>query len=288
LPSSHIVIQSLWLGLANGMGYAVFALGLALVFGVLGVIRFDYGEFFMLGPMLLWALMTATGINFVVAAVLSVLIITALGFCVDRVAIQPFIETSPLMVFVSTLGISLILFNGASAIWGTMVVKVLWPFTQRVSAGGINITIERIILFIGGILLFAGLQLFLAKTTMGKLIRATAQNLTGAKLVGINTKKIYSLTIMLASAIAAVSGLLLGQVWQTYTGLGQSVLIIGFAVVVVAGMGSIKGCLAVGLIMGVAEALFSFIQPYLALVLVYALMVILLLWKPQGLFRKEF
>ena len=143
-------------------------------------------------------------------------------------------------------------------------------------------------LFVAGGVTIVGLHLLLTKTRLGKMMRATAQNLTGARLIGTNTQRVYDFTLIIASAIAGLAGILMLLISTAYPTMGQPLLLMGFSVVIVAGMGNLKGAVVVGLSLGVMEALFGqYVDTYFRSAFVYAVMVIVLLLRPQGLFGKR-
>jgi branched-chain amino acid transport system permease protein len=137
-----------------------------------------------------------------------------------------------------------------------------------------------------GAIAIGGIMLLLRRSKLGKQMRATAQNLTGASLIGINVQKVYAYTMLIASVLAALAGILVAPLLVAYPTMGQAVLIKGFCVVVVGGMASIKGAVIFGLSIGVLESLFGqYVSPLYRQVFIYGIMVVALLLKPEGLFK---
>jgi len=280
-------LQQSWNGLVNGVGYVQFALGLALIFGVLRVINIAHGEFFMIGAMVVASLQQLFGLNFFIALIPSVILVSALGIICNRVAVRPLLDAPELSTLLSTLAISYILLNAGRVIWPhPMTVKT--PFTEILKLGDIRITESSLMsVFLGG-LIIAALYYFLTKIRMGKEIQATAQNRTGANLVGINVKGIYDITFIISAALAALGGISVAPVWQPQTMMGQYVLLKGFAILVVGGMGNVTGCLVIGLATGVVEAFFgNYVSIYYKEGFLFIIMIVMLLLKPQGLFVRE-
>lgn len=280
-------LQQSWNGLVNGVGYVQFALGLALIFGVLRVINIAHGEFFMIGAMVVASLQHLFGLNFFIALIPSVILVSALGIICNRLAVRPLLDAPELSTLLSTLAISYILLNAGRVIWPhPMTVKT--PFTEILKLGDIRITESSLMsVFLGGVII-AALYYFLTKIRMGKEIQATAQNRTGANLVGINVKGIYDITFIISAALAALGGISVAPVWQPQTMMGQYVLLKGFAILVVGGMGNVTGCLVIGLATGVVEALFgNYVSIYYKEGFLFIIMIVMLLLKPQGLFVKE-
>jgi len=279
--------QQVWNGLANGVAYVIFALGLTLIFGVLKVTNIAHGEFFMLGAMALVSFQELLGINFFIALILSTLLVAGLGIVSNRIAVRPLLAASPLSTLLSTLAVSYILLNTSIIIW-PFPKSVRPPVSGTLDFGGIRITAASLISFGIGGLVIAGLYFFLSKLKLGKEIDATSQSRVGASLTGINVKKIYDLTFVIAAALAAIGGALVAPLWQANTSMGQYVLLKGFAIVVVAGMGNVLGCLWVGLLAGVSEALFGqYVAMYYKEGFLFGVMVISLLLKPEGLFTRR-
>ena len=279
--------QQVWNGLANGAVYVLFSLGLTLIYGVLRVINIAQGEFFMLGALTFWSLRKFLEMDFLVALVVSILMIAVLGFICNRLAVRPLLTASPLSTLLSTLAVSYVLIN---------VAIILWPFPQVVKlpwAGGldlvgINISAASLFSIAAGAIAVTLLHLFVTRVRIGKEIEATAEDIEGAKLVGINVNRIYDLTFAIGAGLAAVGGILAAPLWQASTSMGQLVLLKGFAILVVAGLGSVLGCVVVGLLGGIGEALFGqYISMYYKEGFFYGIMILTLLLRPEGLFAKR-
>jgi branched-chain amino acid transport system permease protein len=227
------------------------------------------------------------GLNFFIALIPSVILVSALGIICNRVAVRPLLDAPELSTLLSTLAISYILLNAGRVIWPhPMTVKT--PFTEILKLGDIRITESSLMsVFLGG-LIIAALYYFLTKIRMGKEIQATAQNRTGANLVGINVKGIYDITFIISAALAALGGISVAPVWQPQTMMGQYVLLKGFAILVVGGMGNVTGCLVIGLATGIVEAFFgNYVSIYYKEGFLFIIMIVMLLLKPQGLFVRE-
>lgn len=279
--------QQVWYGLIIGASYVLFASGLALVFGIMGVFNMAHGELYMLGAMLLGSLMLHLGMNFFLAAVICIVSVGVLGLILNRLAIQPLVHVSPLAIFVSTIGLSFVMLHGSIAIWGGIPIVIDSPFGEVLNVGGVRISQHSIMVFVVGAVAIAGVVLLLTRSKLGKQMRATAQNLTGAKLVGIRVEKVYAYTMVVASVLAALAGVLVAPLLVAYSTMGQHMLIKGFCIVVVGGMASIRGAIIFGLTIGVLEALFGqYVSPLHRSVFIYGIMVVVLMLKPEGLFRR--
>ena len=280
--------QQLWNGLLNASIYVIFAAGLSLVFGVMRVINMAHGELTMLGAMLLYTVTNLLDISYYWGAVIVVAIMATVGLLLNRVAVLPFLGQSELRVILSTIAVSFVMLHGSIAAWGSGPKGVEAPFNSIVKVGGIFITTASLLLIGTCFVAVVGLHLLLARTRLGKMTRATGQNLLGARLIGINTTRIYDTTLIIASALAALAGVLIVLVSAASPNLGQPLLITGFAVVIVAGMGNVPGAIAVGLFLGTSEALFGqYVSTYYRQGYLYAVMIVVLLLRPQGLFGRR-
>ena len=286
--SWDIIGQQLWNGLLNGSIYVIFAAGLSLVFGVMRVINMAHGELTMLGAMLLYTVTTWMGLGYFAGAALVVAIMALVGFVVNRVTVRPFLGQSELVVILSTVALSFVLLNGSLVVWGSEPKGVDEPFNRILEFGGVHITTAGLLLVGVCFAAVLALYLMLSHTKLGKKTRATGQNLLGARLIGINTTAVYDSTLMIASGLAALAGVLIVLVSTSSPNLGQPLLITGFAVVIVAGMGNVGGAVVVGLFLGITEALFGqFISTYYRQGYLYVVMIAVLLLRPQGLFGRR-
>jgi len=273
----------------NGSGYILFAAGMALTFGVMRVMNFAHGEIYMMGGMLTYALTRSAGLNIVEAAVLAIIIVAILGLVVNRVVIQPVLAVSAAAPLLATIALSFILLNGAGAIWSN-IARIILPSALfgTVRGGGLAISYAGLAVIGAGILIAVGLHVFMAKAPLGKQMRATVQNITGASLVGINTKRIYDFTLIISSALAALGAILLGFIHTVNPAMGQPVLLIGFVIVVVAGMGNLLGAAVTAVGVGIVESLLvTYAVPEYAEAMIYVMLIIILLIRPEGLFTRK-
>jgi len=283
-----ILGQQIWNGLLNGSIYVIFAAGLSLVFGVMRVINMAHGELTMLGAMLLFTVTSVMGLSYFAGAALVVVMMALAGFLVNRVTVRPFLGHSELVVIVATVALSFRLLNGSLVVWGSTPKGVDKPFNEVLQVGGVYMTTAQILLV--GVCFTAVLALYLVltRTKLGKMTRATGQNLLGARLIGINTTAVYDATLIIASGLAALAGVLIVLISAASPNLGQPLLITGFAVVIVAGMGNVGGAVAVGLFLGLTEALFGqYVSTFYRQGYLYVVMIIVLLLRPQGLFGRR-
>ena len=277
--------QQIWNGLVTGIAYSIFAMGLTIIFGMMRVINMAHGEFYMLGAMLLYTLTVWLGVPFFLALVLSALAVAVVGILFNQVAVRPLLSQQPLTIMLSSMAVSVIGVNLATIIWNTDTRVIPTPFEGEIHVAGLimsNATIGLSLIGIGALVL---LHLFLTRTVLGSIMRATAQDSVGAALVGINVKRVYSFTVAIAAMLAALAGGIIGPIWSASPTMGQDILIKGFAVVVVGGMGNARGCVITGLLLGVTEALFGqYISMFYRDVYAFAVLLLVCLVRPQGLF----
>lgn len=281
---TEFVLQLLANGLSNGVGYAFVALGLTLVFGVLHVINFAHGEVFMVGA-LAALLGTRWGLPYLATLPLAVLVGVALGALLDRVCVAPLLARShdKSEVLLATFAASIIVFEAVFVSFGAQAENV--PGIPGVwTAGGVAVPWQRVFVLGAGIVVLVGMEFLLRRTAFGVQLRAVAQSAFAARVVGIRVQRVNSLTFVLASAIAGLGGALLAPVILYSPQIGHAVIIKAFVVVVMGGLGSVRGAVVFGVLLGVVEALAgAFISEGFAAAAIYALMLVTLLWRPHGL-----
>lgn len=283
---TSIFAQQIWNGLIIGMVYVLFSLSLNLITGVLGVINMAQGELYMLGAVVLWAMSVLLKVNIFVGLGISVMTIGAFGLLLNIVAIKPLQTKDPLSVLLSTIAVSIILVFGTTLVIGSDARVIETPFEGSIQLFGALIPNSDIVMFFIGIVAIAGVFLIL-RTSLGKAIRATAQDRIGASLVGINTERIYAFTAAIASGFAALVGGIMGPIVCVYPSMGENLLLKGFAVMVISGMGKLKECIIVGFVIGIMESLFGqYISTNYKEVFVFGLLVLVCLLRPQGIFNK--
>ena len=282
-----LFLQQLINGLANGMGYVLIAVGLTLVFGVLRIVNFAHGEFYMLGAYSTYYAMSLAGLPYIPALLCATLLVAALGVLANRFFFAPLLKEHEFTVLLSSLGLALLLAHAAEAVFGADPKYLDTPFSDATFEwGDITVTQQRLLVIGVAVLLIVWVYAFIRFTRMGQMMQATAQHPQGAALTGIDTRFVHSYTFALACALAALSGALVGPTTMLFPTVGDWAVLKGFIVVVVGGLGSISGALLGGLILGVAEALGgSYISMGFKDAIGYAIIIAVLLWRPHGLFH---
>src|SRR6056297_2844474 len=251
-----LLLQQITNGLVNGVTYVLIATGLTLVFGVLHIINFAHGEFYMLGAFFTFFVSKLLGLDYITAGVLATVAVAALGILANRFFFWPLRKEHEFTLLLSSLGLALLLTNGGELVFGADPKYISSPFADSIVAmGPMILTQQRILIFAVGAVTLLLLYLFIKNTTMGKMMRATAQNPEGAALTGVDIRRVYTVTFVLACGLAALAGALVGPTAMIYPTVGSWAVLKGFIVVVLGGLGSIVGALIGGLTLGVVEAL---------------------------------
>jgi branched-chain amino acid transport system permease protein len=276
-------------GLVSGTFYALSALGLTLVFGLMRVVNFAHGELYVVGGLLGWALTEIAGVNFFVTLAIVVVAMGIAGYLIDRVLMTRVRGQGEEPTILLTIGLSIFLSNTALLIVGTVPQTVVSPFQNKpLFLGPVVITQSRLALVAICAALIVSAYLLIQKTTLGRAMRATFQDPMAAQLAGIRTSHIYGFTFALGSALAGAAGMLLGSIYVVQATIGGVVSLKAFVVVILGGMGSFAGAIVGGLILGVSEALWGgYIATGYVDAIGFALVVVMLLVRPYGLFNKR-
>jgi branched-chain amino acid transport system permease protein len=271
-----------------GLLLFMLAAGLTLIFGIMGVVNLAHGSFYMLGAYLAWSLSVqfdSLALAIVVGAALSI----AFGLALEWLLFRHFYQRDHLDQVLLTFGLIYIFEEMRSIFWGDDVHGVVIPALLK---GSIPLTdtlsypIYRIFMSVVCIALASGLYLLISKTRLGMKIRAGAFNRDMAEALGINIKLIHSLVFALGVGLAAVAGMIAAPVASVYPNMGSQVVIMCFVVVVIGGIGSVRGALIAALMVGLVDTFGKVLLPSVSGMLVYMLMAAVLLFKPEGLFKQ--
>ena len=289
MTSDVVFWQQAYFGLINGAVYVLFAAGLNLLFGVMHVVNLAHGELAMLGGMLTVTFASLIGLPFAVSVLLSLAVVPVIGLVVSRVAIRPLMGASMLMPLLSTFGVSMILLHGAVRLWGPTPRQLeAAPFQTVFRPGGVAISAQSLMLLVVTTVVMFSLYILLTRTSLGWKIRAVQQNPMGARVIGLNIGGVYDATVMIASFLAAVAGIFSIAVVPYNPNMGQPLLLFGFAVVIVAGMGNVWGVIVAGLAIGILEALFGqYVSTFFRQAFIFSLMLLAMTLRPQGLFGRR-
>lgn len=268
-----------------GSVYALFAVGMVLVFGVMQVLNFAHGAVFMAGAYICYAVFTWVADSYLVALLAAALGGAAVGLLLERLVFRRLRENLPMQI-VASLGLVLMAQNGALLIFGPEAVPIAVPALRRtLQFGELGLTVQQIVILATTAVGMVGLQVFLTRSRLGTAMRAAAQDLQAARVVGIDPARVFALTFALASLMAALGGALLGPLFLVSPGMGDLPLLKGLTAIVLGGMGSVGGAVLGGLAIGVIEAESTLVAPtdYRDLI-VFGLLILVLLLRPQGLF----
>ncbi|WP_218242791.1 branched-chain amino acid ABC transporter permease [Comamonas fluminis] len=283
------LLSQLLLGLVNGSFYAILSLGLAVIFGLLNVINFAHGALFMLGAMVTWMAMSYFQINYWVMLILSPLLVGLLGVLIERFLLRWIYKLDHLYGLLLTLGLSLLIEGVFRSIYG---VSGLGYDTPELLEGATNLGFMilpnyRAWVVVASIVVCVATWFVIEKTRIGAYLRAGTENPRLVEAFGVNVPVMITLTYAFGAALAAFAGVLAAPVYQVTPLMGQNLIIVVFAVVVIGGMGSIMGSIITGLALGVIEGLTKVFWPEASSTVVFFIMVIVLLIRPAGLFGKE-
>ncbi len=272
-------------GLLMGGLYALVAVGLTIIFGTMNVVNFAHGEFVMLGMFATYWLHSFTGLDPLVLIFAVMPLMFIFGALVQRSLIQRVVSDPHETQILLTLGISVLLMNGALLLWGPEPRAVPTPYAfAALSFGAVRIPLPRLIAFLVALLLAALLWAFLTRTDLGRALRATSENPDWAVLMGIDPVKMYVLAFGIGIALAAAAGTLMTPFFNTFPRAGVFFGMIAFVVVVLGGMGNILGAVLGALVIGVTESLTGqFVALDLSMFGVFVLFLLVLIFKPTGI-----
>ena len=283
------MLSQLLLGLVNGSFYAILSLGLAVIFGLLNVINFAHGALFMLGALLTCMAMNYFGINYWVMLIVAPLIVGVFGILIERLLLRWIYKLDHLYGLLLTLGLTLMIEGVFRSIYG---VSGLGYDTPELLEGATNLGFMimpsyRAWVVVASIVVCIATWYVIEKTKLGSYLRAGTENPRLVEAFGINVPVMITLTYAFGAALAAFAGVLAAPIYQVTPLMGQNLIIVVFAVVVIGGMGSIMGSILTGLGLGVIEGFTKVFYPEASSTVVFVIMAIVLLIRPAGLFGKE-
>lgn len=280
---ANAIVQGVLLG---GL-LALFACGLSLLFGVVGVINLAHGDFAVLAAYVAVALLPSTRVNALWAIVFVVPIFAVFGYGVQRTILQRSLEVSPLTTLLVTFGLSVVIENsllqGFSADSHSLSIGALVSDSLRINSQ-ISVAWLRLGILLVAIVVLAGIGLLLSRSNIGRQIRAVADDREAAQISGVNSRHVMGIAAAIAFGTIALAGLSYGMYAQFAPYSGTSLLLFSFEAVVIGGLGSLWGTLAGGLVLGVAQALGSQVDPSLGILVGHLVFLAVLAFRPTGLF----
>jgi branched-chain amino acid transport system permease protein len=271
-----------------GLLLFMLAAGLTLIFGIMGVVNLAHGSFYMLGAYVAWSISSMTG-SFTMAIIVGAVLSVVFGLLLERLLFRRFYRRDHLDQVLLTFGLIYIFEESRSILWGDDVHGVKIPDILSASVPLTeNLSYPVYRLFMSGVCVALALALYLliSKTRLGMKIRAGAFNRDMTEALGVNIKLIHAVVFAIGVALATVAGMIASPISSVYPNMGSQVLIMCFVVVVIGGIGSVRGALISALLVGLVDTFGKVLLPQLAGMLVYMLMAAVLLWKPEGLFRQ--
>jgi len=287
--SMPALLSQLLLGLVNGSFYAILSLGLAVIFGLLNVINFAHGALFMMGAVGSWMAMTYLGINYWVMLIAAPIVVGAFGIVIERLLLRRIYKLDHLYGLLLTLGLTLLIEGGFRSVYGVSGLSYSAP---EALSGGTNLGFMflpnyRAWVVVASLVVCFATWYAIEKTRLGAYLRAGTENPRLVEAFGVNVPLMVTLTYGFGVALAAFAGVLAAPVIQVSPLMGQNLIIVVFAVVVIGGMGSIMGAIITGLGLGVIEGLTKVFYPEASSTVVFLIMVVVLLIRPAGLFGNE-
>lgn len=288
-----MLIEQLINGITLGSIYAVVALGFTLVFGVLGIINMAHGEIFMMGAFVGVILTGVLGWPLWLAFLISIAVTGILGYLLERFALRPLRGkkgVSHLAPLISTIGVSILLENLTHHFFGAGNKPFRTPFAEiSFQVGSITIYLVQLVIFVISVILMVSLSYWLSKTKAGKALRATAENLETASILGVDTKRIIILTVVIASAMGGIAGILVGMAFNSVSPqMGLAIGLKGLAIIILGGMGNVKGAMVGGLILGLSETiLVAYGNSGYRDAIAFIMIIVILLLRPQGIFGQK-
>ena len=277
------------LGLINGSFYAVLSLGLAVIFGLLNIINFAHGALYMMGAFVSWIMLKFLGVPFWFALALSPLIVGAFGVLIERTMLRPLHELDHLYSLLLTFGLTLVITGVFQYSYG--VSGKPYPIPDILS-GGVNLGFMylpkyRAFIIVMSILVCFSTWFLIEKTRLGAYLRAATENPEMVSAFGINVPILVTLTYGFGVGLAAFAGVLAAPVYSVNPVMGNDLIIVVFAVIVIGGMGSILGAIISGFSLGLVEGLTKVFYPEGSTTIIFIIMALVLLLKPSGIFGRE-
>jgi len=288
MPTGSQLLNAVLSGLGIGGLFAVTALGLSLVFGVMRLINLAHGEFIVLGAYLAYYLTQLAGLDPLIGMLIAAPAVALLAYPLQHYGLSPVMSRGAEAPLLITFGVSVVLQNLFIIFFTPDVRSLSGPYAQaNVDILGVKLPVIYIICLAMAIVLLAITHLVVSRTGLGRRLRASAEDATAAEVMGVNVRRVYSATYAIAAGTAAIGGVLVGLAFSFAPTTGTMYLVTGFAVVVLGGVGSIKGTLVGGLLLGVIESVgAAFVGDGWRDFIGFVVFLIVLSIRPQGIFGR--
>jgi branched-chain amino acid transport system permease protein len=284
-----VLSGQLLIGFINGAFYALLSLGLAIIFGLLKIINFAHGAMYMLGALLTVIMFNTLGVNYWVALFMAPLLVGVFGVLVEYFLLRRIAGQDHIYSLLLTFGVALIIQGVLTNIYGVSGLRYAMPdmFKGGIKLDFMFLPYYRAWVIVVALLVCFGTWFMIEKTKLGAYLRAGTEDSQLMQGFGINVPLLVSLTYGFGVALAAFAGVLAAPIYSVTPGMGANTLIVVFAVVVIGGMGSIGGAIITGILMGVIEGLTKTFYPPASSAVIFLVMVVVLMFRPSGLFGKE-
>ena len=274
-------------GVVFGAALGLLALGLTVVFGLLGVMNFAHGELYMLGAYAGIVVIGATQ-SFWVALLVAPLLVGVLAALTEVATLRPIYRREPLHGLILTFGLALVFREGARQIWGGDMRRIIEPISGGVPLLGMTYPKYRVFLLVTASLLLLAIWLFFTRTRAGILVRAAVQDAEMLDGLGVNVPRVFTLTFAGSAALAALAGLLLAPVFTVYPQMGVEMILLAFIVVILGGMGSMGGSVIAAFVIGILQSLLTlWMNPQRVAIAIFGIMILVLIVRPRGFFGRE-
>lgn len=281
-------IQQIFNGLVIGSIYTLIALGLTTIFGILGIAHFAHASVAMFGGYLTFFAISSLGLGLFPAMFLAMACGALLGIAIERIAYHPVRNAPPINAFIIALGLTLVIEKANLMLFGIDQVIIPTPFTRVIDIAGLTMPELRIVVLLTSAVLVAVMTYLIQRTWIGMAVRAVAQNRAAAVLMGINGNAVSMFVFGLSSALGVAAGVLVGALFAIAPGISGGLVVKGFAVLILGGLGSIPGAIIGGAMLGITESFASaFISSGYKDVISFLMMIGILLIRPEGLMRRN-
>ena len=281
-------LQQIVNGLAIGGVYVLIALGLTIVFGILGIAHFAHGSVSMFGGYLTFFLASSVGLPLILAILAALATGMVLGLAIEFLAYRPVRNANHINAFIVALGLTMMVEGLNLYFFGHEQVVIPTSMDRVFNIGGVTIPELRLWVMVTALILIVAMTLFVDRTKTGQAIRAVAENRDAAILMGVNVNTIPLIVFAISTALGVAAGIMVGALFAIAPGTGEGLVVKGFAVLILGGLGSIPGAIVGGIVLGITEALAAgFISSAYKDVIAFVVMIVVLLFRPQGLLGRS-
>ncbi|EAQ02040.1 putative permease abc transporter protein [Pseudooceanicola batsensis HTCC2597] len=278
------MFSQLLIGLINGSFYAMLSMGLAIIFGLMNVVNFAHGAQYMLGAFVTWLLLDALGIPYWGALFIAPVVVAAFGLITERIVLKPLQDMDHLYSLLATYAVALIVEGLVRQQYGSTGLPYSTPIPGGINLGFMYLPWYRLWVVLFSLMVCVATWVLMEYTKLGAYLRAATEKPDIVESFGINVPRMITLTYAFGVGLAGLSGVLAAPVYQVSPSMGSTLMITIFAVVVIGGMGSIMGAVLTGYLLGIVEGLTKVFYPEAANMVIFVIMILALIFRPNGLF----